>query len=489
LAWPPLRLAAAIGALTALRVVVAALAPLTDDEAYYRLWALAPAMSYFDHPPMTAWMIAAGMWTAGDNALGVRLAALMTSLLGPFILWRAGCILFGRTVAERATWLALAMPLLAVGGVIITPDTPSVLFWGLAVWAVAELHTSRNDNWWLAIGLFCGLGLLAKYTNLFVGAGIGLWVVCSPTSWRWLRSWQLWFSVALVCLLALPVMIWNAQHEWASFARQFGRVVSGSQSATLRFILEFVGAYLGLASPLIAVLSAWGVWMVSRCAIRTRNPPELIVAVMILPFMLYCLVHAVHARVQANWPAPLYPTLALCAAITICSIAREQVRQRLEWSALAVGFVLSGLIYAHALHPIVYGPGIGDPTSQMRGWAELAAEVEKLQRVHGAGWIATSSYATTGQLAFQLKSGPPVIQLNERIRYVHLPPVDERIIHTPAIYIELERNLAIDLLKSRFASIQNLGIATRRYLDNALDRYVIYRVADPIDPILRHRDR
>jgi 4-amino-4-deoxy-L-arabinose transferase-like glycosyltransferase len=473
-----------IGALTALRLAVAALAPLTDDEAYYRLWALAPAMSYFDHPPMTAWMIAAGKWIAGDNPLGVRLASAMTSLLGPLILWRVGSILFDRTVAERATWLALAMPLLAVGGVIITPDTPSVLFWGLAVWAVAELHTSGNGNWWLAIGLFCGLGLLSKYTNLFVGAGIGLWLLCSPACWRWLRSWQLWFSIALVCALALPVLIWNAQHQWSSFARQFGRVAAGGEPATMRFLLELIGAYLGLASPITAVLSGWGVWIVLRCAIRTRRPPELILAAMIMPFVLYCLVHAVHARVQANWPAPLYPMLAVCAAIALCSVDGKEVRRRLEWSALVVGFALSGLIYAHAVHPIVYRPGIADPTSQMRGWAELAAEVEQLRRVHGAGWIATSSYATTGQLAFQLKSGPPVVQLNERIRYVHLPPVEDRIVHTPAIYIELERNLVMSMLKQRFASITDLGILTRRYQDSALGRYVVYRVADPIGPIL-----
>jgi 4-amino-4-deoxy-L-arabinose transferase-like glycosyltransferase len=485
LAWPPLRLAAAIGALTALRLAIAAFTPLTDDEAYYRLWALAPAMSYFDHPPMTAWMIAAGMWLAGDNPLGIRLAAPMTSLLGPFILWRAGSILFDRPVAERGTWLALAMPLLAVGGVIITPDTPSVLFWGLAVWAIAELHISGNGNWWLAIGLFCGLGLLSKYTNLFVGAGIGLWLLCSPASWRWLRSWQLWFAFVLVCALALPVLIWNAQHEWSSFARQFGRVTSGREPATMRFILELVGAYLALASPIIAVLSAWGVWIALRCAIRSKNPPELILAGMILPFVLYCFVHAVHGRVQANWPAPLYPMLALCAAIALCSVTGKQLRQRLERGALAVGLLLSGLIYTHALHPIVYGPGISDPTSQMRGWAELAAEVEELRGVHGAGWIATSSYATTGQLAFQLKSGPPVIQLNERVRYAHLPPVDDRIMHAPAIYVELERNLLIGMLKERFASITHLGILTRRYRDNVLDRYVIYRVADPIGPILR----
>jgi 4-amino-4-deoxy-L-arabinose transferase-like glycosyltransferase len=433
---------------------------------------------------MTAWMIAAGMWIAGDNQLGIRLAAPMTSLLGPFILWRVCTILFDRTVAERATWLALAMPLLAVGGVIITPDTPSVLFWGLAVWAVAELHASGNGNWWLAIGLFCGLGLLSKYTNLFVGAGIGLWLVCSPACWRWFRSWQLWFSAVLVCALALPVLIWNAQHEWSSFGRQFGRVASGGEPATMRFIPELIGAYVGLASPITAVLSGWGVWIVLRCAIRSRRPPELILAAMIMPFVLYCFVHAVHARVQANWPAPLYPMLAVCAAIALCSVANQELRRWLERGALVVGFALSGLIYVHAVHPIIYGPGIADPTSQMRGWAELAAQIEQLRQVNGAGWIATSSYATTGQLAFRLKSGPPVVQLNERIRYAHLPPVEDRIVHAPAIYIELERNLVVSMLKQRFASITDLGTLTRRYQDNVLARYVVYRVADPIGPIL-----
>lgn len=106
------------------RLWVAGTTPLTDDEAYYRLWALAPALSYLDHPPMAGWMIAAGRWIAGDNSFGIRLAAPLASLLGPFIFWRTTAILFDRNIAEQATWVSLAMPLLAVGGVIITPTRP-----------------------------------------------------------------------------------------------------------------------------------------------------------------------------------------------------------------------------------------------------------------------------------------------------------------------------------------------------------------------------
>src|SRR5262245_22548687 len=61
--------------LTALRLAVAAYTGLVDDEAYYRMWSLAPALSYLDHPPMVAWVIGAGRAIAGDTSLGVRLLA------------------------------------------------------------------------------------------------------------------------------------------------------------------------------------------------------------------------------------------------------------------------------------------------------------------------------------------------------------------------------------------------------------------------------
>jgi len=441
-------------------------------------------MSYFDHPPMAGWMIAAGRWIAGDNPLGIRLAAPLTFLIGPFVLWRTAAILFDRNIAEWATWTALAMPLLAVGGVVITPDTPSVLFWGLAAWAVAELHVSRNAHWWLAVGIFSGLGLLSKYTNLFVGVGIALWVAALPANWRWLRCWQIWVGALLAFALALPVVVWNYQHEWASFIKQFGRVVP-SNGATSHYLLEFAGAYLGLASPLIAIASLWGLWLALRAAVVARSQSRAMLAALIVPLLLYLLLHAVHERAQPNWAAPLYPTLAICAAIALAAVADAGRRQLLHYASLGIGFLFCGLIYAHAVKPIVHGPGIGDPTSQMRGWTQLAADVERLRLLHGARWIATSNYATTGQLAFQFRSGPQVVQLTERLRYAHLPPVDETVLRSPAIYVELERRQEPAMLRGRFRSVTELGKLARTYGDTSIATYVVYRVADPTGPVLR----
>ena len=172
----------------------------------------------------------------------MRLAAVVTSLIGPFILWRTTSLLFGPAIARRAVWIALAMPLLAVGGVIVTPDTPSVLFWGLAAWALAELHVSRNANWWLAVGMFAGLGLLSKYSNLFVGAGILLWLVLVPANRIWFRAWQLWAGGAIAASWRCRSCCGTRSMDWASFAKQFGRVGRGQQ-LTVVYFGELIGGY------------------------------------------------------------------------------------------------------------------------------------------------------------------------------------------------------------------------------------------------------
>jgi 4-amino-4-deoxy-L-arabinose transferase-like glycosyltransferase len=444
-------------------------------------------MSYLDHPPMVGWMMAAGRWIAGDNPLGIRLCAVLASLLGPLVLWRTAAILFGGNVARRAVWIALAMPLMAVGGVIITPDTPSVLWWGLAAWALAELHVSRNANWWLAVGLFAGLGLLSKYTNLFVGAGILLWLLLVPANRSWLRAWQLWAGGALACVLALPVLLWNAQHDWASITKQFGRVGHGRQ-LTASYFAELVGAFIGLASPIIAVLALIGLVWVVRSAISRNDQSSALLAAGALPFLAYLLVHSLHDRVQPNWPAPLYPSLAVCAAIALGHVETSrpagQLFGNLGKAALAVGFLLSGLVYAHAVYPLVQLPGSRDPASQMRGWQDLAVQIERLRTANGACWVATSGYATTGQLAYALEHKAPVVQLTERLRFVHLPPVDDAVLACPALYVELERRSAPDVLHERFGAVAQLASIVRAHRGTGIATYAVYLVSAPRADVL-----
>lgn len=468
-------LAGATLVLLAVRYAVAAHAGLTEDEAYYRLWSLAPSLSFYDHPPMVGWLIAAGRALAGDSELGVRFAAPLMLAAGVAIAWRTASLVSGQGTAITASWFLLAIPLMAVGGIVTTPDLPSVLFYGLVVLGLAELERSQNANWWLAIGVFAGCGLLSKYTNFFAGAAILIWLVTVPENRKWFRSPQLWAGGLIAALIFIPVVVWNWQHEWASFAKQFGRVGEGREFG-VRLPLEMAGAYLALASPLIALLSFKGLASVTAEAVRGRGSMPVLLAASIVPLLTYFAVHAMHSRVQANWLAPIYPLLAICAAIGLGQLATD-VQNRLRPAAVGLGLAITAVIYTHALTPIFTLRK--DPTAQMRGWPDFAAAIRPLLDANEAHWIATSGYGLTGQLSFAFRGEVPVVQLNERFRHAHLPAVDETTLSKPALYISLEKRTSEALLASCFAKHDRIATLTRDDGTSERASYAVYRVSTP----------
>jgi 4-amino-4-deoxy-L-arabinose transferase-like glycosyltransferase len=465
------------------RLWFAAAIPLTEDEAYYRLWALAPALSYYDHPPMAAWMMAAGRWLVGDTALGLRLAGILATVVSTVALWRTAHLLIGRQFAIVAAAFATAIPLLSVGAIVITPDTPSVLFFVLGAWALAELNSSRNANWWLAVGLFAGLGLLSKYTNLFFGVTILVWLLMTRRNWHWFASWQLYAGGALAMAIFTPVIIWNIANDGASFNKQFGRLVD-VDGFKIVWQLELWGALILLFGPVIFWLAVRGLISTVQRFKATGEPAASLLLALTAPIVIYFCLHALHGRVLPNWLAPAYPFFAILAAAGAAAISDAKVQQRAIWSAAGISAALSLLIYAHAVAPFYVATKAREPTHQLRGWQDFTAQVTKTAEQAGATYIATTSYGTTGHLAFYLDQRWPVLQLNDRIRYLHLPAPDSGMFTKPGIVVELTRRDPKAALSARFKDVEPLGSLTRNHQGIPLQTYVVYRVSNPIgDPL------
>ncbi|MCA3380459.1 MAG: glycosyltransferase family 39 protein, partial [Roseomonas sp.] len=196
----------ALLALTGLRLVLAAILPLSPDEAYYWVWSRNLQPGYLDHPPMVAIFIWLGTALAGDSALGVRLLGPVTLFVGSLMLARSAEDLFpGRGAGPWAAALMNATLFAALGAVTMTPDTPLLFFWVATLWAVARAQRSGDARWWLAAGVFAGAALLSKYTTALLGFGLVLWLVLLPEARRWLTRWQLWAGGALAVAMFVPV--------------------------------------------------------------------------------------------------------------------------------------------------------------------------------------------------------------------------------------------------------------------------------------------
>lgn len=470
----PTGLVVVVGLLTALKLFAAANAYIVEDEAYYRIWGLYPALSYYDHPPMIGWWITAGQALFGDTVFGLRAIVVLSGVIGSLALWRTAKILFDARTAGWAVLFLNTSLMIGIGGILATPDAPSVVFWGLTFWALAELTVSKDPNWWLAVGLMAGLGLLSKYSLLFLGAGIVLWLLWVPDARRWWTSWQLWAGGALALLCFSPVLYWNHAHEWASFYKQFGR--AGSSGYTAKYIFEFLGALVGLLNPLIALLAAGGAAILFR-ALRARDSAASLVLLTALPFLCYLLYHSLHSRVQANWPAPIFPSFAIMAAVFVASLGADRaIWRKAAMAGIAVGVLVAVLVQFHAVYPITGQLARKDPTFQLRGWQEIGTSLNELAEQEQAAFLLTTSYGLNGQADFLMKDRLPVFQTTERIRYIMMPAPDETLFEKPGLYItEKRRNKAGDLERA-FETVEELAVLERKVKGVPLEELVVYRV-------------
>jgi 4-amino-4-deoxy-L-arabinose transferase-like glycosyltransferase len=470
------RYALAIAALTIVRFVAAAVLPLSADEAYYWLWSRHLAAGYFDHPPAIAFVIRAGTLMFGDTPLGVRIGALLLSLLASWFVWRSGAILIEDDVAGARACLFYNLTLLiSVESLAATPDAPAIAAAAGFVFALAKVWQTDDGRWWLAVGLAAGLGLLAKYTTLFLGAGVFAWLVFAPKSRAWLWTKWPYLGGALALALFAPNLAWNATHGWMTFAYQFGRMAGAH--FTLRFLFEFLGAQLLLATPFLFALAALSIAFSSR----DRGSATFLLSALVFPSAVYFLVHSLHDRVQGNWPCFLSPALALAAA---------EAWTRADWSgwtesvwrvsrrvAVPVATVLLMAVYAQALFGVI-PLGRSDPLARLLavGFDRVAVNIEVQQAGIGAAAVLTTDYASTSWFSFYLPSHPKIVQLDEEFRFPNAAHADAALLSRPLIYVVESRHDRHTLVAEHFRHVVAVAQFDRLRRDVPIAHYVIYWV-------------
>lgn len=456
LGGPARKAATIVLVLFVIRLAVAAMAPLHFDEAYYWLWSKNLAAGYYDHPPMVAWIIRFGTALAGNTELGVRLGMALLSLPLSWVVYRTAEILFENRAIGLDAAIYLNLTLFGgVGMILATPDAPLLVAAACVLYSLAKLVQTRNGVWWIGAGFAVGAGLLSKYNAFFFGASILLWVVVI----RQLRFWLLTPWPYLGGLIALgmfaPVFLWNAEHDWISFHKQFSRVLV--DEITWRYIFESLLAQVGLATPPLFALGAVGL---VAMADRKNNPSaqRALIEAMIWPAVVYFAWHSLHARVNGNWLAPVYPAFAIAAAFTAHAVKWQGIGGHLiaisRRFAVPTGLVLILFIEVQACFaPIPLGAA--DPTASAlaAGFRDLSRDVESARKRLGATAVVTGKYAPTGWLSFYLPANVPVIQLNEPYRWIDAKRPDAGLFDRALYVYSLEHGPGLDFIRQFYGSV------------------------------------
>src|SRR3982074_2959446 len=138
---------------------------------------------------MVALLIRLGTLISGDTELGVRLVSILLALPMSFAVYRSAEMLFGgQRVAATATTLLNVTLMAAIGTMSVTPDAPLLVASSFVLFCLAKVLATGRGAWWLAVGVAVGAALLSKYTALFFGPAILIWLIAVPKLRRCLIS-------------------------------------------------------------------------------------------------------------------------------------------------------------------------------------------------------------------------------------------------------------------------------------------------------------
>jgi len=265
------RLFAALLALTlAFRCWLAAVTPITGDEAYFIWWGWRPDWGFYDHPPMIGWWLAA-LLKINDSEAWLRLPVIIQpALLALGVI--AALRHLAPTLDDAQRYAIGALVLLApphVWNIAITTDTPLVyfcVFSGLAWWRAA-----RDDDWrwYLAAGVLLAGAVLSKY----FAALLGLAYLVDVLRRRTPRAWT---GLAIAYATTLPALAlmawWNAGHCWPNYMFNFVNRHTHAASLSLTTPLLYAASLLYLLTP----PALWLAWRNRRTASADFSRPALL---------------------------------------------------------------------------------------------------------------------------------------------------------------------------------------------------------------------
>ncbi|MCF6170007.1 MAG: glycosyltransferase family 39 protein [Bacteroidales bacterium] len=399
-----------IGISTLVRGLLAGFLELGNDEVYYRLYALYPDWSHFDHPPMVGWVIQLfSLNLLFDSEFFLRLASVVFGAINLWLVFDLGRILRN----ERAGFYAALLFTASIYGFVITgifilPDTPQNFFWLLSLRLMLRTlpfcpHQPVSGIRMLNLGFVLGLGILSKYTTVFLWLGALLYI--GIYNREWFRSKWLYLSIFISLLFTLPIIYWNLQNDFVSFRFQGERVNLLDSSLSPNYFLTEIAGEFFYNNPVNFVLIVLAVIAGFRGKLKIGKAHNRIILLATLPLIFTFHIFSLFRSTLPHWSAPAYTSLVILAAAWL---DQQKVAQRFRVSAVLYGtlfllfiILLLGILqvrlslfqvdYSTAYHNL----GKNDPSLDLTGFRQAGIEFAKIvERDRDNGSMPENAFLT-----------------------------------------------------------------------------------------------
>ena len=408
---------AIIAAFVLARLATSAVMGLGMDESYSTAISRDLHLSYFDHPPLHQW-IAHLAGAALGYGRWVRLPFIALFAGTSWLMYRLTRRLFGEAAG---VWAALALNLSAfftlAAGEWVLPDGPLLFCEMAAALCLARIlfpapdETERPWLFWPLAGLWMGLAALSKYQAAPIALGFGLFLLSTPEGRRRLAHPAAWAGALVALAAASPAVIWNAQHQWVSFAFQSSRG-AGHKFAPTGPLTSLAGQ-MALLLPWVAIPLVWAGWRALKAGRRdlagwfclTAGGPTI---------LLFTLLPLLGDKGLPHWPMPgwlfLFPVLGGRLAASSSEVRRWPVRW--AWASgaiLAALWMLAASDAATAWVKDALPKTKTDPTAEATDWRRLRMDLDRRGLLKPGMFVVAAEWNEAGKIDQAVGDAAPVL--------------------------------------------------------------------------------
>ncbi len=388
---------------------------LIPDEMYYWVYSQHLDLSFLDHPPLVAWLIQMGTSLAGDTIFGVRLLLIPMTLATAWLMYLYGASMGGRTIGMVCVLMVSVLPFFSLSGLLMTPDAPMMIAWIAALYFFKRALIDQTAWAFVGLGLAMGFGLLSKYSiALLAPAGL-VFMLLDRQSWHWFKRPEPYLGVLLATLIFSPVLVWNAENQWASLLFQSTRRLVENPEFASHFVLIYA---ILLLSPVVALAALMSFGPIRRQLAPGRRKRRFMLTMTAVPLLIF-LAYGTSTMIKFHWTLPpwiaLFPMIAALLNRDLLDTGREHLGRfhRLLIKAWVPSILALVLAYGILLHALTLGlPGlrVSDFGTGYLTWQEAAVEVDRIaseiERATGQQPIIASTTKWNGAAALAWHGRP-----------------------------------------------------------------------------------
>lgn len=458
-----------------IRIVIAHFTGLGIGESYYFGGVMHPALSYFDQPPLFFWFAAASIKAFGLSALSLRLPSILFFAASTWLMYLIGKRMFTEKAAFYATFIMnLSLVFTIPAATWLQPDASLIFFWLACIHFIfktlfeEQRSLKHNAFNWVMIGIMLGLATLSKYHSIFIVIGAFLFQLFNKEHRHWLTHPGPYLAVLIAALFSLPVIIWNNENNWISFAFQ------GSRAGTEAFRLHFDWFFRSIIGQALWI-GPWIWWPTVKQICfrykhhRIQSSHSLLLWIAFLPIVFFtCITLWTNTDFHFHWQAPGYMLLFFFLGDFIAK--REVTKRiwRLWWkssvyaliaiSALALLYTETGFLKRYAPLAIREGlTNVYDPTIEGYDFDDIARRFNQEEwTTNDSLFVVCDKWWIAGKIDWPLRGQRPLLVINHEPRNYAYFDNPNQLLGLNAILLTINGDEFINNAQYYFQSVEQL---------------------------------